>query len=208
MSDRERREELWEQVPAGLAPVFWEQRRAFLLAGVQAGERVLDLGCGEGAFAAALGGAGARVTAVDVAREPLLRARSAHRGLDLRLIEPHGPWPLPDAGSDVVWAGEVIEHVEDTAAWLSEVRRVLRPGGRLLLSTPAHGLVRRLGLVLGARSFERHFDPLSDHLRFYTAGSLARLLESFRFEAVSVRSAGRPRWAPPLLLASGVRARW
>ena len=47
-----------------------------------------------------------------------------------------GEWELPDAAFDVVWAGEVIEHVADTAGWLSEVRRVLRPGGTLLLEHP------------------------------------------------------------------------
>lgn len=208
LSDRARREELWEQVPPGLPPAWFDLRLRFLLGAIGPDERVLDLGCGEGAFAARLRSAGARVTAADVALEPLLRARAAHRGLDLRLLEPHGPWPLPDAGFDAVWAGEVIEHVQDTAAWLSEVRRVLRPGGRLLLSTPAHGALRRLALALSARAFERHFDPLSDHLRFYTARSLARLLADFRFEHLDVRPAGPPPGARPLLLASAVRARW
>ena len=41
-----------------------------------------------------------------------------------------GRGSLEDVSFDAVWAGEVIEHVVDTAAWLSEVRRVLRSGGR------------------------------------------------------------------------------
>ena len=57
-----------------------------------------------------------------------------------------GPLPLEDNSFDVVWASEVIEHVADTGRWLSEVRRVLKPGGRLLLTTPSHG---RLRVALG-----------------------------------------------------------
>jgi 2-polyprenyl-6-hydroxyphenyl methylase/3-demethylubiquinone-9 3-methyltransferase len=198
---------LWESIPRGLEPPDCETRMEFLLSCVAPGERVLDVGCGEGAFAAALAQAGASVVAVDVAEEPLARAREAHPELDLRLIDGEGAWELPDAAFDVVWAGEVIEHVADTAAWLSEVRRVLVPGGTLLLSTPAHGALTRLRLGLSARAFADHFDPRSDHLRFYTRGSLSALLEDFRFESVEVRRAGA--WpARPLLLARARRLRY
>jgi ubiquinone/menaquinone biosynthesis C-methylase UbiE len=53
-----------------------------------------------------------------------------------------GPLPFKDNSFDVVWASEVIEHVADTARWLSEVRRVLAPSGRLLVTTPSHGRLR------------------------------------------------------------------
>src|SRR5207245_4486166 len=99
----------------GLAPADFELRRDFLLSAVSAGARVLDVGCGEGEFASALQAAGARVVAVDVAEEPLRRARAKHPRLELRLIDGEGAWELPDAGFDAVWAGEVIEHVADTA---------------------------------------------------------------------------------------------
>ena len=139
MPTRQYYEGLWEATPTGLQPADFKARLAFLLGHVPTGARVLDVGCGEGRFAAALADAGAQVVAIDVAEEPLRRARVRRADLDLRLVEPEGPWPLEDASFDVVWAGETIEHVADTAAWLSEVRRVLRPGGTLLLSTPAHG---------------------------------------------------------------------
>jgi 2-polyprenyl-3-methyl-5-hydroxy-6-metoxy-1,4-benzoquinol methylase len=192
-------EELWASLPARLQPPHLELRARFLLGAVADGERVLDVGCGEGDLAARLARAGAVVTAVDVAEEALRRAREAHPELDLRLIDGEGRWDLPDATFDVVWAGEVIEHVADTAAWLSEVRRVLRPGGRLLLTTPAHGLPIRLWLALWPGAFADHLHPLGDHLRFYTRGGLASLLQEFGFEDVSVRSAGTLLWRPVLL---------
>ncbi len=118
--------QLWQALPARARTGRLRLRTRFLLAGVVAGERVLDVGCGEGPFASELMRAGAHVVGVDVAEEPLRRARSRDRALDVRLIALGGAWELADASFDVVWAGEVIEHVADTAAWLSEVRRVLR----------------------------------------------------------------------------------
>src|SRR5271166_2121244 len=157
MPSRAYHEGFWEGVPGGLEPADFALRREFLLARAVAGERALDVGCGEGHFAAELLRAGLEVVGIDVAEEALRRARGRHPELDLRLVEGEGAWPLPDASFDLVWAGEVIEHVAHTAAWLSEVRRVLRPRGRLLLSTPAHGLLVRLRLALSARAFEAHF---------------------------------------------------
>jgi 2-polyprenyl-3-methyl-5-hydroxy-6-metoxy-1,4-benzoquinol methylase len=201
-------ERLWQGLPAHLDPPYFQLRRALLLRAVMSGERVLDVGCGDGRFAAELAAHGASVVGIDVAEEPLRRARQRSDGLDVRLVAPAGGWALEDASFDVVWAGEVIEHVADTAGWLSEVRRVLRPQGRLLLSTPNHGLLMRLHLAISRNAFEANFDPLSDHLRFYTRRLLARVLEDFRFEAVRVEAAAGPPLARRVLLASAVRARW
>jgi 2-polyprenyl-3-methyl-5-hydroxy-6-metoxy-1,4-benzoquinol methylase len=201
-------EALWESLPEDLEPSDFQLRSRFLLDRVRAGERVLDVGCGEGQFAAELVRAGAHVVAVDAAEEPLRRARARHPQLDVRRVELDGAWPLQDASFDVVWAGEVIEHVADTAAWLSQLRRVLRSGGRLLLSTPAHGRLTLLRCALSPHAFAARFDPLGDHLRFYDRRSLAALIESFGFEQVSVRQAGGPPGARRVLLAHAVRSRF
>jgi ubiquinone/menaquinone biosynthesis C-methylase UbiE len=164
---------------------------------VRAGERVLDLGCGEGDFAAAAVQAGAaEAVGVDVAAEAIRRARARHP--DLRFERVDDTLPENDAGFDLIWCSEVLEHVLDTARLLSEARRVLRTGGTLLVTTPAHGLRRRLGLAL--RGWEEHFDPRGPDLRFYTARSLTDLLEDFGFEAIEVRTDG------PHLFASARRA--
>ncbi len=224
-------EEVWQSVPEGASPPGLELRRAFLLeqlrrmaerrtrsTGAAGGVavpvagagplRVLDVGCGEGQLTAAIAEAGYEVLGLDVADEPLRRSRSRYAGLAVRRVEPGGDWPLPDAGFDAVWAGETIEHVADTARWLSELRRVLRSGGSLILSTPAHGSLARLALALSARRFERHFDPRADHLRFYTRRTLTHLLEDFGFEQLEVREAGGLPGARRTLLASAVRSRF
>ena len=211
MTARDFYEALWERVPEGLEPSDFELRRRFLLDGLSAGRRVLDVGCGEGAFTSELARAGARVVGVDVAEEPLRRARSRDPSLDLRLVEPAGPWELPDSSFDVVWAGEVIEHVADTASWMSELRRVLCSGGLLLISTPAHELTERLRLAFSERAFAQHFDPRSDHLRFYSRRTLSALICEFGFESVSVVPArAGAGWgsASRVLLARAVRSRF
>jgi ubiquinone/menaquinone biosynthesis C-methylase UbiE len=208
-------ESLWKGIPEGLPPADARLREAFLLGHVaQAGERighrprVLDVGCGEGHFAAALVRTGAEVVAVDVASEPLDRARSRDPSLDLRLVESDAPLPLEDASFDVVWAGETIEHVADTAQWLSELRRVLRSGGMLLISTPDHGPLSRLWIGLSRAAFQARFDPRADHLRFYTRQLLAELLADFGFADVAVKSAGGLPLARRVLLASAQRKRF
>ncbi len=208
MSAQNRHEPLWEQIPEGLEPPDFPRRRGFLLAHVSAGQRVLDLGCGEGHFAQVLGAAGAIVTAADVASEPLRRAQRRVAGLPVRLLPGEPPWPLPDAGFDAVWAGEVAEHVDDTSAWLSEVRRVLRSGGRLLMSTPDHGPLSTASMALRPHLFDRHFDPRSDHLRFYTRRTLRTLLNDFAFEAIAIRAVGGVPGARRTLLASATRMRF
>jgi 2-polyprenyl-3-methyl-5-hydroxy-6-metoxy-1,4-benzoquinol methylase len=206
MPERAYHEAIWRQVPAGSPPERFALRREFLLAAVRPGQRVLDLGCGEGAFAAALREAGVRVLAADVAEEPLRRALASHPGLELELLASETAWELPDAAFDAVWAGEVIEHVADTSGWMSEIRRVLRPNGLLLLTTPALDRASLLAALLSGRAFRKRFDPRSDHLRRYSRASLAELISDFGFEQLAVRAAGRP--GARVLLASAVRSRF
>ena len=187
---REYYEDLWERLPDSLRAPLFERRLGFLLAGVSAGDRVLDVGCGTGEFAAAAAGCGASVIGVEVAEAALTRARSRHPGVSFQLVPFDGALPFEVGAFDVVWASEVIEHVADTARWLSEVRRVLAPAGRLLVTTPSHG---RLRVFLGG--VERFSEPLGDHLHLYTARSLRVLLDEFGFSSLSVRAVD----GPPLL---------
>jgi ubiquinone/menaquinone biosynthesis C-methylase UbiE len=193
-------EQLWERLPDKLDPPDYELRRSFALDGVEPGDRVLDLGCGEGAFTQTLDDAASSVVGVDVARAALERARRRHPKLDFRLARIAEPLPFDDCVFDLVWASEVIEHVADTAAWLSELRRVLRPGGRLLLTTPNHP---RAALLL--HGIERFAEPLGDHLHLYTARALTTTLSEFGFEHVQIRRAGGPPLFRRMLLARAAR---
>jgi SAM-dependent methyltransferase len=183
------REAVWRAVPEDARPERFADRRAFLLSNVSAGERVLDLGAGDGAFAAELVAAGCEVIAVDVAEEALRRAGQRVPGLDARRVEEGAPLPLEEDAVDVVWAGEVLEHVADVVGLLAEVRRVLRWGGRLLVTTPYHGRLSLAVLALLGRA-DDHFDPRADHLRFFTGRTLDQVLRAAGFADTWVRAVG------------------
>jgi SAM-dependent methyltransferase len=193
-------EELWEGLPEDLEPPDLEMRRRFALTDLAPSDRVLDLGCGAADLTAEIARVAPHTVGADVAEAALARARRRHPDLDLRLVPLDGPLPFEDGAFDVVFSSEVIEHVADTARWLSEVRRVLAPGGRLLLTTPDHG---RLRLLLGG--VERYCDPVGDHLHLYTARSLRGLLRDFGFSDIAVRGAGGAPLMRRVLLARAVR---
>lgn len=164
-------DELWELVPEepGSPP---EPLRRFVRSLGQP-ERALDLGCGDGRLARELDAA--ELTAADVS--PVALARAARRLPDARIVElePDAALPFDDGSFDLVLCAETIEHVRDVQLFLSEVRRVLRPGGTLALTTPAN-------LPIG-----RAPDPLSPHLRFLSRRSLRRLLDQLGFDVRSLR---------------------
>jgi cyclopropane fatty-acyl-phospholipid synthase-like methyltransferase len=193
-------EELWERLPEELQPPDRALRLAFLRAHVQPGETVLDLGCGDGWMTAELAALGARPTGVEIARAAVERAQRRHPQLTFALAAVDGPLPMQDNAFDVVWSSEVIEHVADTARWLSEARRVLRPKGRLLLTTPNHSRLRLL--VAG---IEPYSEPLGDHLHLYSARSLRGVLREFGFGEIAITAGGGPPLARRTLLAAATR---
>jgi SAM-dependent methyltransferase len=189
-------ESVWQALPGDPEPWAWARRRKLLLAEARRGERVLDLGCGAGRFVAALDEAGVDAVGVELAEAALERARRNVAGADLRLLAADGSLPLGHGEVDLVWCSEVLEHVPDTSALLTEVRRVLKPGGRLLVTVPDHGLLRRVLIALGRH--EAHYDPLGQHVRFYTRRSLERTLRATGFTDVRIE----PLSGPPLLRAA------
>jgi 2-polyprenyl-3-methyl-5-hydroxy-6-metoxy-1,4-benzoquinol methylase len=184
---QEWREAVWRAVPEDAVPERFRARRAFLLEQIAAGDRVLDLGCGDGWFAAELVKAGCEVTMADVAREALRRARARAPGAQAVALDEGAALPFAENAFGVVWAGEVLEHAADVVGLLAEVRRVLRRRGRLAVTTPWHGRV-----VVAP---DGRFDPRADHLRFFSARTLRLVLRDAGFDDVEVGAHGwRGRW--------------
>src|SRR5215213_7304835 len=101
------------------------------------GRRVLDAGCGLGYGARMLARSGAKsVVGVDIA-EAVVHAAGETAGPDVDLqVGDVRALPFPDASFDAVVCFEVIEHVEERSETLAELRRVLAPGGIVLVSSP------------------------------------------------------------------------
>jgi SAM-dependent methyltransferase len=181
-------EAFWREAPPDPEPYAYQRRLALLLGEARPAERVLDLGCGAGRFVKALQDAGADPVGVEVAQEALDRAAANAPGADLRLLSEDGDLPLEHGSVDLVWCSEVLEHVADGGRLLQEARRVLRTGGRLLVTVPFHGRVKAAAIALAR--FDAHFDPQGQHLRFFTRGSLKRTLEAAGFEPTRIDTAG------------------
>jgi len=113
-----------------------EEPRLRKAVGEVRGQAVLDLGCGTGRHARWLAAAGASVTAVDFSQGMLEEARKNSGAAAIRFIEHDLRTPLPFSARafDLVVSGLVLEHLEDLLAFFREARRVLRPGGRAVIS--------------------------------------------------------------------------
>jgi SAM-dependent methyltransferase len=197
-------EAFWRDAPPDPEPYAYQRRLALLLGEARPGERVLDLGCGAGRFVKALQDAGADPVGVEIAQEALDRAAANAPGADLRLLSEDGDLPLEHGSVDLVWCSEVLEHVADGGRLLQEARRVLRTGGRLLVTVPFHGRVKAAAIALAR--FDAHFDPQGQHLRFFTRGSLKRTLEAAGFEPTRIDTAGGLPLLRESLVARAVRA--
>ena len=173
-------------------------RRATAVAAVRPGDRVLDACCGTGDLAVACAGAGGRVTGLDFSERMLDRARRKAPELewvqgDLLAL------PFADGTFDAATVGFGVRNVEDIGAGLRELRRVLRPDGRLavLEITRPRGLLRHfyglwfdrvvplLGRVLPGGAAYTYL-PASVR-RFPGPEDLARLLEESGFAEVRFR---------------------
>ena len=114
----------------------WYERPAMIgLAADVAGHRILDAGCGAGLLSAALAARGAHVSGFDGSPAMIeLARRSLGTGADLTVADLREPLPYPAASFDDVVCSLVLHYLEDWSGPLAEFHRILKPGGRLLLS--------------------------------------------------------------------------
>src|SRR5262245_16044731 len=129
--------------------------------------RILDVGCGTGANLLMLSKYG-DAEGVDVSEDALAFCRE--RGLEKVKLGAGEELPYEDGTFDLVTAFDVVEHMDDDLAGLSEMRRVLRPGGRVLLFVPAFMFLWGLQ------------DDVSHHRRRYRLPELRRVLGQAGFE--------------------------
>jgi SAM-dependent methyltransferase len=120
---------------SGLFNAYYERPEMLRLAGDVSGLRVLDAGCGSGPLTAALQARGATVTGFDVSAAMVdLARRRLGEDADLHVADLGEPLPFADASFDLVVASLVLHYLQDWSGPLAELRRVLRPGGRLQVS--------------------------------------------------------------------------
>jgi arsenite methyltransferase len=131
---------LWA-VPEATVESFAGVANHFLLGDIDQGDTVLDLGCGAGTdllIAAQMVGSSGRAIGIDLTPSMVERARQSAAEMGLDNVEVHEGLierlPLPDGSVDVVISNGVIDLVPDKDAVFSEIKRVLKPGGRLQIA--------------------------------------------------------------------------
>jgi SAM-dependent methyltransferase len=138
------------------------------------GARVIDFGCGTRPYEPLFAGRAREYLGVDVGPNPQAGIR----------LHPGEPVPLPDGSADVVLSAQVLEHVVDVGAYLAECRRLLKPGGWLLLSTHGFWL----------------YHPYPTDVRRWTCWGLAHEIEQHSFQVE-----GRRGCLGPLAYTTQVR---
>jgi len=122
---------------SSLLNAYYARPAMISLTGDVDGQRVLDAGCGSGPVAAALRDRGAIVTGFDPSAAMIDLARQRlGSDADLHVADLGEPLPFDDDAFDSVVASLCLHYLEDWAAPLTELGRVLRPGGRLIVSVP------------------------------------------------------------------------
>lgn len=149
------------------------------------GAQVLDLGCGGGFMSEALARRGAIVTAFDPAGKAIIAAmdHAKAQGLSIDYREASGEkLPLADGSMDIVVCVDVLEHVEDMGKVLSEIGRVLKPGGLFFFDTINRNWLTAFVMVfLGERVLRIVPRGTHDHPKFIRPQELAAMLEKQGF---------------------------
>jgi SAM-dependent methyltransferase len=154
---------------------------------------LLDIGCSNGEWALRWTARGWESAGIDINRDHVALARNA--GIQAHFCDLNrDPLPFDDGRFDLIFAGEVIEHLVDTDGFLAEVRRCTKVGGHLLITTPnLASFENRIRLLLGIYPKWLNYNLAeSGHVRGYTPRVLKRQLAAHGFRVL--RQTGN--WVP------------
>jgi 2-polyprenyl-3-methyl-5-hydroxy-6-metoxy-1,4-benzoquinol methylase len=171
------------------------------------GTRILDAGCGNGYLISQLVDRGLECFGVDPSETGITLARGSCPAANFACFD-----LTVDTGAlilesfDIVTCIEVIEHVYAPRLLLSNLFRLLKPGGKLILTTPYHGYFKNLAIVTSGR-FDRHLNPLWDHghIKFFSHRTLKSALSEAGFGQIEISGIGRMPGLWKTMMASAIR---
>ncbi|MFZ0339444.1 MAG: methyltransferase domain-containing protein [Terracidiphilus sp.] len=156
----------------------------------QAGERILDLGCGDGQLTERIAATGAVVTGIDASPNMVAAARA--RGIDAKEGSAES-LPFPDQSFDAVFSNAVLHWVRGQDAMMTEVRRVLRPGGRFVAEMGGLGNIAAIRVAFAAVLARLGHASLGERGNYYpTPDAYTRHLTSHGFTVARMILFPRP----------------
>ena len=178
---------------AGLAP---EPRfsKVLEIAAKLGGKKLLDIGCGDGTYTLVLKDLLKTEETVGIEISPEAVGLAKEKGIKAYQLDiDEEKLPFEDASFDIIYCGEIIEHVFNPDHLLEEIRRTLKPGGRCIITTPnLAGWPNRLSLLLGYQPFATSVSPEHEgagkllmkgaegqwgHIRVFTLKALKELVQ-------------------------------
>jgi trans-aconitate methyltransferase len=193
-------------------PEVYHQNAAFVpgLAGgvlewlnAQCGERILDLGCGDGQLTQRLAASGAMVRGFDASAQMVAAARSRGVEVDEGSAE---SLPYPDEIFDAVFSNAALHWMRDPDAVLAEVHRVLKSGGRFVAEMGGLGNIAAIRVALAAVLDRHGFDGRSNDTNYYpSAEAYTRRLEARGFQVKQIALIPRPTPLPESGMAGWIR---
>jgi len=145
-------------------------------------KKILDVGCYDGTFLTMI--ADNSLFGVDASDYAVKKCRKLGINTKQFFFDDKKKFPYDDHSFDLIIVGEIIEHIYDTDFFLEEIKRLLKPKGRLILSTPnIASLGRRLYLFAGISPIiedSPNEKDSSGHIRYFTRKSLEKLLVKHR----------------------------
>ena len=193
--------------PSHMHATFWPVVRAFS-GEVRRGLRVLDAGCGNGSTCKEFLALGCAVVGVDLSQSGIDIARKFHRQGRFELTSVDGTLldRMVEEPFDLVVSTEVVEHLYDPRTYVRGCFAALRPGGRLVMTTPYHGYLKNLAISLLGK-WDSHANPLWDggHIKLWSKATLGQLLRETGFVNLRFQGAGRIPWLWKTLVVSADR---
>lgn len=153
------------------------------------GERVLDIGCGDGTIDVYLqNNLGVKVVGIDISKGAVEKAKQ--KGVEAKVASAEEKLPFKNHEFDAVFWGDNIEHLIDPEFTGREIKRVLKPGGKLILSTPNYGYWRyRLYFLLHGGLADTEWTGLKpwswSHLRFFNKELMEEFVKTVGFKKLT-----------------------
>ncbi len=155
-------------------------------------KNILDVGCYDGTFLSLVKNKNNNFFGIEASEWGIEEARGKGIEINQYFFDDKTKLPYEDNFFNIVVAGEIIEHIYDTDFFLDEISRILKLGGKLLISTPnLASLGRRFFLIFGINpiiELSPNEPDSSGHIRYFTFKTLKNLLEKHKFEMIASQS--------------------